>query len=171
MKTWLPSFLGFGALIYGGLCGWLYLAQRSMIYFPVPERREAPAEPIRLAVDGAVLKIWRVARGDGPALIYFGGNAEDVAGSVGEFAAALPGHSLYFVNYRGYGGSTGRPGERSLVADALAVFDSLSARHARIAVVGRSLGAAVGVQLAAAPRRRAGRPRRGSVAARVTAPA
>jgi pimeloyl-ACP methyl ester carboxylesterase len=151
MKTWLPSMLGLGGLIYGGLCAWVYLAQRAMIYFPVPERRAAPpAEPIRLPVDGAVLKIWRVANAEGPALIYFGGNAEDVGASVGEFSAVLPRYSLYFVNYRGYGGSTGRPSERSLVADALELFDTLHASHARIAVVGRSLGSAVAVQLAAA---------------------
>ena len=32
------------------------------------------------------------------------------------------------VNYRGYGGSGGKPGERELMADGLAIFDAVAAR-------------------------------------------
>jgi fermentation-respiration switch protein FrsA (DUF1100 family) len=49
---------------------------------------------------------------------------------------------VYLVNYRGYGGSTGRPSEAALIADAATVYDSLRSRHTRIAVIGRSLGSA-----------------------------
>jgi pimeloyl-ACP methyl ester carboxylesterase len=42
-----------------------------------------------------------------------------------------------------------RDGRRALVADALALFDSLAADHDDIAVVGRSLGSGVATQLAA----------------------
>ena len=55
-----------------------------------------------------------------------------------------------FVNYRGYGGSTGAPSEKALVSDALAVWDWARAEHSEVAVVGRSLGSSVAVQLAAA---------------------
>jgi fermentation-respiration switch protein FrsA (DUF1100 family) len=128
----------------------MYLAQRSMMYFRVPERNEPVAGVLRLPVDGAVLKVWCLVRGGGKALIYFGGNAEDVGASIGEFAQALPEHSLYFVNYRGYAGSTGSPSERALYADALTLFDHLRASHADISVLGRSLGSGVAVYLASA---------------------
>jgi pimeloyl-ACP methyl ester carboxylesterase len=71
-----------------------------------------------------------------------------VALSVDELAAALPGTAMYFVNYRGYGGSSGRPTEAALNADAVAVYDELSQRHAAFDVVGRSLGSAVATYLA-----------------------
>jgi hypothetical protein len=103
---------------------------------------------MRVARDGAEVKVWAVERPGESALIYFGGNAEDVGASVGRFAALLPERSLYFVNYRGYGGSTGRPSEAALVGDAFALYDLLRARHGDIAVIGRSLGSGVAVRLA-----------------------
>jgi fermentation-respiration switch protein FrsA (DUF1100 family) len=86
-----------------------------------------------------------------PALIYFGGNAEDVAGNVDTLGAALPQRVVYLVNYRGYGGSGGTPSERGLYADSEAVFDAVRRRHpaGAIAVMGRSLGSGVAVHLAA----------------------
>jgi pimeloyl-ACP methyl ester carboxylesterase len=146
----LVVLLGLVVGVYALLCAWVYARQRSMIYYPVAERTSAVGEAISLPVAGAVLKIWTLKRPGRRALIYFGGNAEDVGGSFGEFAQALPERSLYFINYRGYGGSTGAPTETALIADALVVFDSLRKDHDDIAVVGRSLGSGVAVQLAAA---------------------
>ena len=71
-------------------------------------------------------------------------------GNIESFVAAFAEHSLYLVNYRGYGGSSGRPSEMALLADALAVFDHVRTQHPDIAVMGRSLGSGVAVQLAAA---------------------
>lgn len=142
--------LGIVVAVYALLCAWVYARQRSMIYYPVPERAAAAGEALTLPVAGAVLRIWTVRRPGSRALIYFGGNAEDVSASLDEFARAIPERSLYFVNYRGYGGSTGAPTEAALVADALAIFDTLHKDHDEIAVVGRSLGSGVAVQLAAA---------------------
>lgn len=133
---------------YVALCLLLFLGQRSQIYFPVPESDYPDAVAMRLPVDGAVLKIWAVPRPGPRALVYFGGNAEDVARSIPGFAAAFPGHSLYLVNYRGYGGSGGSPSEAALVADAAAIFDHLQPRHPEISVIGRSLGSGVAARLA-----------------------
>jgi pimeloyl-ACP methyl ester carboxylesterase len=69
--------------------------------------------------------------------------------NVADFAAAFPDRAVYLVNYRGYGGSTGRPSEAALLSDAVATYDWVAARHDRIAVVGRSLGSGVAVALAA----------------------
>ena len=136
-------------LVYAAFCAYLYVAQRSFIYFPTPESRAAPAEDIRFDVDGATLQIWRVNGDNADALIYFGGNAEDVALNTADFLALFPGRALYLVNYRGYGASTGSPSETALIADALEVYDYVSATHANIAVIGRSLGSGIAVQLAA----------------------
>ena len=82
------------------------------------------------------------------AVLYFGGNAEDVSWSLDDLEGAYPSHDLYLMHYRGYGGSTGRPTEAALFADSLALFDHVSADHSRIAVVGRSLGSGVAAYLA-----------------------
>jgi uncharacterized protein len=136
------------AALYAGLCLLLFVTQRSQMYFPVPDSDAPGATPVRFAIDGAEIKVWTVDRPSRMALLYFGGNAENVGASIGRFAERLPAHALYFVNYRGYGGSSGRPSERALVGDAIALYDRLRARHAEIAVVGRSLGSGVAVQLA-----------------------
>jgi hypothetical protein len=146
----LLNFALLAATAYVGLCGWLFLSQRSQIYFPVRESNPPGARAIRLQSGGATLKIWVVERPGSRALIYFGGNAEDVSANLTSFAPAFPDHSLYLVNYRGYGGSTGSPSESALIADAHAVYDHLHARYPQISVIGRSLGTGVAMQLASA---------------------
>jgi len=130
------------------LCVLLFAVQRSFIYYPVPESQPAGAQSIRLTSGDVNLKIWVVRRAGPRAILYFGGNAEDVAFNLPGFASAFPGHSLYLVNYRGYGGSSGAPTEAGLQADAVAVFDHLRQRHAEISVIGRSLGSGVATHLA-----------------------
>lgn len=134
--------------LYAGLCLLMFLTQRSQIYFPVPESAVPGATPMFVAMDGAAVKVWTVERPGRAALLYFGGNAEDVGASIGRFAESMPGLSLYFVNYRGYGGSTGRPSEEALVSDAVALYDHLRKSYEEISVIGRSLGSGVAVRLA-----------------------
>jgi pimeloyl-ACP methyl ester carboxylesterase len=146
VRPWL--FFAVPAGLYAALCVLAFITQRSLLYYPVPESAVPGATPMRIAVEGAQLKVWAVERPGRPALLYFGGNAEDVGASVGRFAGVLPEHSLYFVNYRGYGGSTGQPTERALCSDALAVYDWVRAKHGEISVIGRSLGSGVAMCLA-----------------------
>ncbi len=133
---------------YAAFCSLLFATQRSQIYFRVPEVQRSGAESIRLASGEATIKVWVLRRPGPRALIYFGGNAEDVSLNLSSFAAAFPAHTLYLVNYRGYGGSSGRPSERALLADAETVYDRLSRQHAAVSVLGRSLGSGVAVHLA-----------------------
>jgi fermentation-respiration switch protein FrsA (DUF1100 family) len=141
----------------------VWFAQERLMFFPRAAMGAARAPPgwqledVRIvAHDGTALTgvLVRPAAPRGPLVIYFGGNAEEAT----EFASsAHEGHgdrAVLLVNYRGYGGSGGSPGEKALVADALEIYD-WAARRAdvdpgRIAVHGRSLGSGVAVQLAAA---------------------
>lgn len=136
-----------------------------LLYFPrvhdeatwrrIAER--SGAEPVRVERDGVVLRGWLLRPQDAPerapvpAVVYFGGNAEDVSWMLGE-AARLGGHALLAVPYRGYGASTGAPFEQDLYDDALALYDALAARSGidpgRIAVWGRSLGSGVATWVA-----------------------
>lgn len=147
MRNLLP-FLGAALVAYLLLCALMFATQRSHVYFPTPPGSRAGAEALWLESQGQRLLVWSLRRSGSRALIYFGGNAEDVGMNFDAFLRAFPAHSLYLVNYRGYGGSSGRPSEAALAADALVVFDHVRARHAEVSVVGRSLGAGVAVRLA-----------------------
>lgn len=136
-------------LIYAGCCVYLYLAQRSFIYFPTRESTNVAADDLRLKLDGATVQVWRLSGDSDDAIIYFGGNAEDVALNIGRFSTIWPDKAIYLVNYRGYGASEGAPSEAAIAADAQAIYDHASRAHAGISVVGRSLGSGVATFLAA----------------------
>jgi len=135
--------------VYGFFCIYLYLRQRSLLYYPHPATSSSEAAVIWLEHDSQRIKIWAVERGDGPALIYFGGNAEDVSGNLGLFKELVPDYSLYLMNYRGYGGSSGSPSESALYADSLALFDRVRRQHDPVVVMGRSLGSGIATYCAA----------------------
>jgi uncharacterized protein len=140
-------WLGVGALLYLAPCGALYVFQRSLLYHPQPARVAAPA--LELDVPGARLHVSVQARSGSQAVLYFGGNAEDVSTSLAGLAASYPRHSVFALHYRGYGRSTGHPTEAALQADALALFDHIVRQRADITLVGRSLGSGLAVSLAA----------------------
>lgn len=146
----LLGLAGFAAVVYLGLCAALFFLQRSLIYFPQPRAAGTGVPTLTLAVPGAEVLVTTRTRSGAEAVIYFGGNAEDVSLALPELAAAYPEHALFLMHYRGYGGSSGRPSEAALVADALALFDRVHASHAKVLVVGRSLGSGVAIQLAGA---------------------
>jgi pimeloyl-ACP methyl ester carboxylesterase len=128
----------------------VYAKQRSLIFYPQARAYAASEHTRRLRLPDAELVLTVQEQAGKRALIYFGGNAEDVSLSLADLATAFPEHSLYLPHYRGYGGSTGEPGEKALVADALALYADVAQRHQEITVIGRSLGSGVAVQLAAA---------------------
>ena len=140
----------------------VYFAQERMIFFPQPldaampaavRKAQPDAREVELPTpDGQRLRGWFLPNGGkGAALIYFGGNAEEVSGAALE-AAALRGISLVLFDYRGYGRSTGEPGERALFGDALAIYDFTASLpgvdRSRIVAMGRSLGSGVAAYLA-----------------------
>jgi pimeloyl-ACP methyl ester carboxylesterase len=145
----LMIYLVLGLLgLYLAACAVLYFYQRSLIYFPQPRSYGGPATLATLKRPDASLAL-SVRPHDGPkALIYFGGNAEDVSHNLPAFSGAFPEHSIYLLQYRGYGESSGEPSEEAIHGDALALFDTVHAEHLHITMVGRSLGSGVAVRLA-----------------------
>ena len=104
------------------------------------------------ADDGTVLRGWFFNRGAGtPLVVFYGGNAMNV-GNFASIAAADPTRSYLLMNYRGYGGSEGKPSEASLVADArscIAQARALMGTPGPLSLVGYSLGSGVAMQVAA----------------------
>jgi hypothetical protein len=136
------------ALAYMGVCALLYFFQRSLIYFPQPRSHVPGTTMIAMSLSGGEVLVRTRESGGPKAILYFGGNAEDVGHSFPGLAQAYPDRAIYLMYYRGYGGSTGKPSEAALVADAIALYDKVRASHDDVVVVGRSLGSGVAVQLA-----------------------
>jgi pimeloyl-ACP methyl ester carboxylesterase len=134
--------------VYLVLCAALFFFQRSLIYFPQPNAVTSADSQLTLSMPDAQVSVLTRERVGSRALIYFGGNAEDVSRNLPEFAEAFPEYAVYLLNYRGFGGSGGSPSEAAIAEDALALFDQVYASHPQIAVVGRSLGSGVAVRLA-----------------------
>jgi pimeloyl-ACP methyl ester carboxylesterase len=140
--------LAFLAIAYIGFCIALYKLQRSFQYFPTP-RRLGPTQLAGTFRSGDTLLQLTVRPHAGPgAVLYFGGNGEDVSSSVAPLMAAFPEREIVMLHYRGYGGSAGRPTEADITADAAGLFDKVHAEHPDVIVIGRSLGTGVAVRLA-----------------------
>jgi len=140
-------FLAFTS--YTLFCAFLYSKQRSLIYYPTPPGNSSQAESIWLENQGQSLQVWHVPDEGRQALIYFGGNAEDITLSIPQLKRLFPDYALYLPHYRGYGGSTGFATEEGLYSDALALYREATKKHDSIVVMGRSLGTGVAVYLAA----------------------
>jgi pimeloyl-ACP methyl ester carboxylesterase len=148
MRRTMLTFLALAVLVYVGLCIALYIFQRSMIYFPQPRSAGPSVATIAIRAGDHEVVVTTRAHVGADALIYFGGNAEDVSSNLPDLSRAFPEHAVYLLHYRGYGGSGGTPSEAALFADALALFDRIHAEHPNVAVIGRSLGSGVAVHLA-----------------------
>jgi uncharacterized protein len=141
-------FIAVIATAYVGVCAAMFAFQRSLLYYPQPRQVAAPASTMHLRVEGADLVVTVRAHSGPKAILYFGGNGEDVSLNLQVFSQAFPDHALFLMHYRGYGGSTGSPSERANHGDAAALFRTVYAQHPEVAVIGRSLGSGVAVRLA-----------------------
>ena len=158
--SFLKSLLLFGAAFYLGLVALMYVAQRSLMYFPETLRTSpadagfpAAEELVLDTADGERVIAWHVApRGDRPVVLYFHGNGASLRYRVDRFRALTQdGAGLVALSYRGYGGSSGRPSEDGLMADAMAAYAFAAARYpaTRLVLWGESLGSGVAIALAA----------------------
>jgi uncharacterized protein len=148
--------LGVGGFVV--ICAFMYFGQERSIFYPRPNDaqllQQHDARRVEIPSSGETLEGWWI---DNPqattaaVILYFGGNAEDVlytAGTVSSFDA----RRMLVVNYRGYGRSTGKPGQKALYDDGLAIYDyavKSGVRPEDIVVMGRSLGSGVATMLAA----------------------
>ncbi len=134
----------------------LWSAQRRLTYFPAgtppPVEQVLPegSEVVLTTKDGLDLRAWWVPGGR-TAVMVLPGNGGNRAGRV-PLADALRrlGLSVLLVDYRGYGGNPGTPGQDGLLADARAAANWVGAREDvdDVIYLGESLGGAVAVGLA-----------------------
>jgi dipeptidyl aminopeptidase/acylaminoacyl peptidase len=154
---------GIASMLWLGLAAAITANQRRLVFNPNikrevlrPRSSGHRTRPIVLrAKDGTKLSGWLMTPsvvGPHPGVVYFGGRSEEVSWVARDAGKLFPGMAVLAVNYRGYGDSQGDPAEQHMVDDGRMLFDWLAERgHVdpkRIAVVGRSLGSGVAVQVA-----------------------
>jgi len=165
MQVRVMSLLGAalgGLLVIGGAGAAIWALQDRLIYFPDTAPPPAPAalglrgvERVALrTADGLSILGWRVAGSPGaPVVLYLHGNGGSLlhrAERVVRFQRL--GWGALLVQWRGYGGNPGTPGEAGLAADARAGLKALQDEGvdaARIVIWGESLGTGPAVRLAA----------------------
>ena len=141
-----------------------------VLFHPRPEygrpASSADAADIHIPVDSGVSIGGRfhMARKESPNILFFHGNGEIVSDydDLGPVYNRM-GINFLAVDYRGYGRSTGEPTVSAMMADCRIIFEFASAWLEKngytgaLAVMGRSLGSASALELAAAyPERIAG---------------
>lgn len=108
------------------------------------------------ASDGVKLHGWIISSEPGLApktwLLFLHGNAGNISHRLENVSLLVSyGFSVFIIDYRGYGRSSGRPSEKGLYRDASAAFDYLAQRPdvnlSELIVFGRSLGGAVATEL------------------------
>ena len=161
----MAGMAGFASMMWLGLTAVVAANQRRLVFNPNvarevlhPRSTGHRTRPVVLrAADGTRLSGWLMTPhtpGVHPAVVYFGGRSEEVSWVVRDAGKLFPDMTVLAVNYRGYGDSHGDPTELHFIEDGCMLFDWLAAHHhvdaRRIAVVGRSLGSGVAVQVAKA---------------------
>jgi len=151
----------------------LYFKQKALIYpshMPASARTEIP-RPTQFGIadfeelliptpDGEKLSAFYIrapnkSQSINTTVLMFHGNAGNIGHRVpiARMLTDAVGCSVFMLEYRGYGLSTGSPDEHGLMIDAQTALDYLKqraeTRHNQIVVYGQSLGGAVSIQLVA----------------------
>ncbi len=147
MQNIVKSILPISIITYFVLGIFLFLGQDNLLYFPTSQIKHNYNEEIFLNDDISIMTTV-LNIGNENAIIYFGGNAEIVEHDADKFSNIFAKHTVYLVNYRGYGGSTGKPSEHGIYSDAIHIYDKIKSKYKTISVIGRSLGSGVATLLA-----------------------
>lgn len=150
--------------VLGATLLWLGLKrfERFMIFIPSRELTAHPGsmglpwEKLRLtAADGPRLRAWWVPgpKPGSPVMLCLHGNAGNLSSRVEKMKIFRDaGAAQLWVEWRGYGESSGTPGEQGLYRDARAGYEWLTKEKgvppSRVAIYGESVGGGPAVELA-----------------------
>jgi len=144
------------------LNGWMYFQQPRMIFYPLRELFQTPAdwglnyEDVTLqTADDVQLHGWYIPHPQSQhVLLFFHGNAGNIShrrDSIEIFHRL--GLNVFIIDYRGYGQSAHTPNEQGLYQDATAAWQFLTTEkgftNKQVIIFGRSLGGVVAAWLAA----------------------
>lgn len=145
--------LGTLVACYLVVCVFLFVVQRSLI-FPAPTSAAGVTGALaRVEVPQGTFFLWQRVPGEGPVVVHFHGNAEQVAHlSWLSEAWAERGVSFVAVEYPGYPGAAGSPSETGIIEASLAALEHLTGPlkidRSRLVLEGQSVGTGAAVTLA-----------------------
>ena len=126
-----------------------HAAISGVYFFPSPR---SPRDVRMIDVDGATITV-HCGKIDPSKLtmLHFHGNGETIADYVGADFHSFDdlGVNMVWVEYRGYGRSTGSPGLVSMLGDGERVVQALGLSFDRVIAFGRSMGSLYAIELAA----------------------
>lgn len=138
--------------------------ERQFIFFPTRVARDLPTPALPAA--RVVEEVWLDSGGDAPVhglyvggraaladLLFFHGNAGNLYDRLDNVEMLVQsGFNVLIIDYAGYGKSGGKPSERRMFADGEAAYrylvDERGVAQDRLVIFGRSLGAAVAIEVA-----------------------
>jgi fermentation-respiration switch protein FrsA (DUF1100 family) len=152
----LKTIIIFLLAAYICLLFFAYFFADKLIFFPRISSYHDTNDIIKLTtIDGTIISaIYLPNKKARYVMLFSHGNAEDL-GDIMPFLQELreQGYAVFAYDYHGYGTSQGKPTEQSAYADINAAYDylvkTLHITPQHIVVFGRSLGAAVSIDLAA----------------------
>ena len=156
------SFALAALLAYGGLLGYFYLAQETLIFHPEPLPadyrfallpRDQRIEEVHVPVPGGELHALHVRQPSPRGLVFFlhGNNGNLATWTTHVDFYRRINYDLFILDYRGYGKSRGHiDGEEQLHADVRAAWDRVAPAYAGkpVVIYGRSLGSGLATRLA-----------------------
>lgn len=151
----LPALL-LATLLLAGCTHLFFLPMRQQVLSPA--QLQLDAQDVNLvSADGTRLFAWHLRAAQPRGIVcFFHGNAENISTHIVN-VAWLPaaGYEVLLLDYRGYGGSAGKPDLPGALADVRAGLDWCLARgrESRLPAYafGQSLGAALTLEVAAEP--------------------
>ncbi len=150
-------------LFFSVLFTWVFYSRVENFFVFYPER-DFPLLPSERGLvfedqffttrDGTRLHGWFFpGKGEGPVVLFSHGNGGNISDRIDNVRRLLDcGLRVFIYDYRGYGKSDGKPFEAGIYEDGLAAWDLLvkgrGISSENIVLFGRSLGAAVAVDIA-----------------------
>lgn len=151
------SLLVFALVLVIATTALLYTQQRRLI-FPAPTQYPQAPPPgfglVHTATDDGLrlAAFYRPAASGKKTILYFHGNGDNLLGAIEATRGfAANGNGLLLVEYRGYGGNPGSPGEAELYRDGDAAMRWLAAEGVAardVIVVGNSIGSGPATEMA-----------------------
>lgn len=153
----MRKILKFLVLFYCLALAGIWFGRFALIYpFDKTQISPALAGDARLTTvsfnsfDKTPLIVWQAAaKSNKPTIVYFHGNAGNLAGRIERFRRLLDrGYGVVAMAYRGSSGSQGRPNQAIIVKDARWLIENFpSLKNKKLVYYGESLGTGVSAQL------------------------
>jgi dipeptidyl aminopeptidase/acylaminoacyl peptidase len=160
MRKYLFRAFIIAILLYLGVIGWLYLNQRSLLYFPdkdikpvadynLPDTQDLMIE----SQNGSKIQMWyHEPKGNMPMVLYLHGNSYTLAQRAPKFKELIDmGYGFAAPAYQGFSKSEGTPSKKAILGDVRAAVHYLQSKGydtKNVLLVGESLGSGVAVNIA-----------------------